>query len=368
MLLRNLTSNGLAAFLLLFAGQSVADNYAGSEACQHCHTAIYSQYLQTGHPYKLQAIDQAPPTFPNGTSPGVPAPPAGYRWEDISYIIGGFGWKARFLDHQGYVLTGEARQYNLANDELETEAHWVAYDADQAPRKPYDCGECHSTGWQDSGVTGPHQDGLPGIRGTWSEPGVTCEACHGPSAAHVAAPTEVKPQTEENCSGCHARGEVTQIDAKDGLIRHHEQYESLLASPHQNFACGTCHTPHQSTKYDQGGFKGLDQTCKACHADIEIKVGAKQDMPCQSCHMPHAVKSALARPRNYQGGVVPVGDIRAHIHRITLDPAWKMFTDDGKFVRTDDQNRAYLTLDYVCLSCHLDRDRNWAFASADDIH
>ncbi len=32
----------------------------------------------------------------------VPDPPEGYTWEDISYVIGGYGWKARFIDLEGH--------------------------------------------------------------------------------------------------------------------------------------------------------------------------------------------------------------------------------------------------------------------------
>jgi hypothetical protein len=34
-----------------------------------------------------------------------------------------------------------------------------------------------------------------------------------------------------------------------------------------------------------------------------------------------------------------------------------MFTEDGKFVATDAQERAFLSVEYACLACHQDRDR-----------
>ncbi len=345
-----------------------AQNFAGSESCKACHQQIFEQYEQSGHPYKIQAVQGGPPEYPSGTSPGVPHPPLDEGWKSISYVIGGFAWKARFLDKQGYILTGENRQYNLPNASLGTEAHWTAYDGGEASRKPYDCGACHTTGWMASGEQGPHQDGLPGIHGTWSEPGVTCEACHGASAAHLASPSEVKPTTEENCGSCHARGDPGQIDAKDGLIRHHEQYEDLLASPHKTLACGTCHDPHKSTVYQAGGYLGDEQTCKGCHQNVEIKLAAKKDAGCQACHMPHAVKTAVSKTVSYVDGDVPKGDLRTHIHRISTDLDWKMFTDGGLFVRKDEEGKAYITLDYACLSCHVDKDRKWAQAYAEKVH
>lgn len=352
---------------VLFNASSWAQ-YAGSESCKTCHSEIYSSYVKSGHPYKLNKVKDAPPSFPNNTSSGVPHPPSGYDWKDISYVIGGFGWKARFMNQHGYILTGENTQYNLANKELKREAHWVAYGGKEASSKPYTCGTCHSTGWVATGNEGPHQDDLPGIQGTWAEPGVTCEACHGPSAGHVASPLTVKPTTKENCGDCHSRGEPTTIDAKGGLVRHHEQYEDLLASPHKSLSCGSCHEPHQSTVYHSGGYKGDSDTCMTCHQNVQIKLEAKKNMACHSCHMPYAVKSAMSTNVNYQGGVLPKGDLRSHIQRISTNIDWNMFTDDGKFVRVDEDNKAYLSLDYVCLSCHTSKDKKWAKSHAESIH
>ncbi len=364
----------VVAMVTLAAGaQSVSDRkveYAGSSACRSCHLDIYENYSQSGHPIKIQKVSDGPPTFAPDTSPGVPSPPAGMTWSDISYVIGGYGWKARFMDLEGYILTGpQDRQFNLANETLAVSAHWEAYDAESAPRKAYTCGSCHTTGWVETGPEGPHQDGLPGIHGVWAEAGVTCEACHGPGAEHVARPTQVSLSSEPNCAACHIRGDITRIDASDGLIRHHEQYEDLLASPHRALGCLACHDPHKSSKYARGGFKGQDATCRACHAaqsQASVAPGAHDD--CRSCHLPYAGKSAVSKSIAFKGGSVPKGDIRSHIHRIADDPDWKMFTEDGKFVAIDDQNRAFLTVEYACLGCHQDRERDWALINAPLIH
>ena len=350
---------------------AATDGYAGSSSCAKCHAMIYEAYRQSGHPYKIQKIeDGEPPTFPIGTSLIALEPPAGMDWRDISYVIGGYGWKARFMDNEGYVLTGnEDRQYNLPNERLGLRGGWTGYDADKAPRKPYNCGGCHTTGWRETGKDGPHQDGLPGIHGTWAEPGVTCEACHGPGAAHVDKPARVRLSIKPNCGDCHVRGDVKMIDASGGLVRHHEQYEDLLASPHRKKGCLVCHDPHASTKFGRGGFKGQTATCIECHeSDVEVVLAPEPHRVCINCHMPFAGKSAVAIEINYKDGVVPKGDIRSHIHRIDVDPTWNMFTDDGKFVRTDRKDRAYLTLDFTCLSCHTSKDMAWAAANAKRIH
>ena len=376
--MNNRTSNVIFTFVVLCCfvylvntpTQAANSTYAGDESCSACHQGIFDSYRQSGHPLKIQKLKGGPPVYPLGTSPGVPTPPEGMSWDDISYVIGGYGWKARFMDEQGYILTGpENRQYNLANEHLGIESHWTGYSADKAPRKPYTCGACHSTGWTPSGEEGPHQDDLPGIYGTWSSPGVSCEACHGPGAAHVAEPAKVDLSIASNCHACHIRGDVTKIDASGGLIRHHEQYEDLLASPHRALSCTTCHEPHLSTKYGRGGFKGQTQTCAACHPQqAKIALAPEPHKNCINCHMPFTGKSAVSSKVDYKGGSVPVGDIRSHIHRIKVDPAWNMFSDDGKSVRTDDGGRAYLTLNYTCLSCHTGKDKAWAAEHAKRIH
>lgn len=349
-------------------GLVLAANYAGSETCKVCHSEIYSQYIKTGHPHKIQKIQNRAPVYPAATSPGVPKPPPGHNWSDITYVIGGFGWKARFMDRDGYIMTGAERQYNLANPHFDKGPHWASYGGPKHGRKPYTCGECHVTGWVATGVNGPHQDKLPGIHGTWAEPGVTCEACHGAAAAHVAAPGLVKPAQKESCSRCHMRDDPQIIESSNGLIRHHEQHDELLASPHKGLACTTCHDPHRSTRYKTGGYRGDEKTCKACHAGVQIKMPVKAAMACNDCHMPHAVTSALSSTVSFSGASVEKGDLRTHIYRITTRADWTMLTADGQRVRVDEKQRAYLTLDHVCLSCHTNQDMNWARTQAKHVH
>jgi len=70
--------------------------------------------VQTGHPYKLNKVENGqPPEYPFSE---VPQPPEGYTWDDVAYVIGGYGWKARFIDHDGFIITGDAdatTQHNL---------------------------------------------------------------------------------------------------------------------------------------------------------------------------------------------------------------------------------------------------------------
>src|SRR5690606_14297928 len=148
--------------------------YIGSTACAQCHQELYDVFIQSGHPWILTpVVNGEPPDYP---FTNLPSPPAGYNWADISYIIGGYHWKARFLDQDGYIITGEdenaTTQYNLFNPEINLGNEWVGSHPGEA-NLPDDCGRCHTTGYVPEG----HQDGRPGIIGTWAFPGIQCEAC-----------------------------------------------------------------------------------------------------------------------------------------------------------------------------------------------
>ncbi len=325
--------------------EAKAKGYAGPQACAECHSDKYNDYRASGHPKKLRPAAEA-------RAWGIPLP-EGYDWDDISYVIGGANWKARFVDTQGYIITKTGpnkdqpgkNQYNLAT------GRWVDYHAGE--KKPYDCGACHTSGYSKEG----HQDGLPGIVGTWAFPGITCEECHGPGAAHAEAPSKenIKRSTSPDlCGQCHIRGTKEKIPAKGGFIRHHEQYNEYLAGPHAGkIGCVTCHDSHKRAEVS------IRRECTACHSKQgkEFK-GSKMQLSgitCMDCHMPPAGKSAEKFSKY-------VGDVKSHIVKISTNPADKMFTPDGKFAT------GILTVDFACLRCHGAQDTKWALENSKNIH
>jgi hypothetical protein len=279
--------------------------------------------------------------------------PEGYDWSDISYVIGGARWKARFMDREGYIITKTGpkkdqpgkNQYNLAT------GRWVNYDAGKT--KPYDCGTRHTSGYSKDG----RQDGLPGIVGTWAFPGITCEECHGPGAAHANDPRKANIKVDRSpaaCGKCHIRGVGEKIPAGGGFIQHHEQYNEYLAGPHAGkVECATCHDPHKRAEVS------IRKQCADCHAsqakDYAGSKMALSGVTCVQCHMPSAGKSAETFGKY-------AGDVKAHIAKISTNPADRMFTDDGKFAT------GKLTLDFACLRCHGSHDVAWALANAKGIH
>ncbi len=341
-------------------------DYAGSEACAGCHSAIYNKFVESGHSYKLsKVVDNMAPTFPFSVLPPIPnsdglsdgdntlGAPGSYG--DVSYVIGGYNWKARFVDTNGYIITGDDVQYNFETD------GWVAYHADETD-KPYDCGKCHTTGWIAYEDGGLRQDNLPGMDGTFFKGGVHCEECHGPGAAHVNSSGLksyiTKDSSTELCGRCHTRDSSNRIAASGGYIKHHEQYDELLGihpdgvgaggtGKHlqAGVGCNTCHDPHASTvNRDKSGVNGLIKECTDCHSDKVIAAGVhseksfarkglstvsgKRISNCVQCHMPKITKSAVGHDAIGTGP--QVGDIRTHIFKIDLSTTTQ-FTPDGKF-------------------------------------
>ncbi len=330
--------------------------YIGSDTCAQCHSAIADAVNMSGHPYKLNKVVNAqPPEYPFTE---VPNPPEGYTWSDVSYVIGGYNWKARFIDQEGYIITGAdenaTTQWNLANDDLGFDTGWAGYHAGEV-EKPYNCGSCHTTGYSEEG----NQDGLPGMIGTWSEPGIQCESCHGPGRAHADAGGDKSLITVDTsadlCGSCHIRGEKDTIPAKGGYIRHHEQYNEFLASPHAALDCVTCHDPHDGVvQLRQSGADTTKTSCTTCHsakADTQASAVMKAMVSCTDCHMPRITKSAQGNAAAYQG------DVRTHLFAIDSE-TMTQFDADGNLAITK------VSLDFACKTCH--RDGGGASVKSDD--
>ena len=324
--------------------------YVGSAECSHCHGEIYETFMKSGHPWKLnKVVDNQPTDYPFTE---VPNPPEGYTWEDITYVIGGYNWKARFIGKDGFIITGEEGntdflgQYNFANPIVGNDEMWVNYN--QGETRPYNCGTCHTTGYS-SWPPDAHQDDLPGLIGTWTEPGVHCEACHGPGSLHASNPrgfNVIKDRDGSSCGDCHFRGAVEEVDAKGGFIKHHEQYEELFQSKHVTLNCIDCHDPHAGVvQLRKANLPTTRTQCANCHFQ-EAKYQASEIMQsvgveCIDCHMPRVTKSAVGNAAKF------TGDIRTHLMAIDATQI-EQFTEDGSKALSE------LGLNFSCRSCHVE--------------
>ena len=333
------------------ASAGIGAEYVGSDKCGACHKATYDLFMKSGHSYKLnKVVDGKAPTYP---FTAVEKPPEGYTWNDISYVIGGYNWKARFMDKNGYIITDKPgatisdtnylNQYNFANVAVGKEAGWVKYNSGK-PKLVYNCGACHTTGYRPDG----HQDDLPGIVGVWAAPGIQCEACHGPGSLHMANPYGIALKVDrsgEACGACHRRNAVEAVDASGGFIEHHEQYEELYQSKHITLDCVVCHNPHEGVVQLRAEDKPPTRTtCENCHyqqaQNAQVSKHAALNVQCVSCHMPRVGKSAWGDATKF------TGDIRTHL--MAIDPTQtSQFSADGK------KALSQLGLDFACKSCHI---------------
>ena len=379
---------------LLPVQEMFSQTYVGSNTCQGCHSGKHTDWKTSGHPYKLQKLENGQgPVYPPGLSstknigpfvtytiqPGVPMPPKGYTWAQVGWVLGGYHSNARFLDTLGYVIIGDTAQYNIPTNK------WVAYEQILPGTKPYlySCYKCHTTGA--SPIKTPPFDPYPGIEGSWAEAGVGCEGCHGPASDHIGNPITIKPPKDgyATCNNCHARDRGasytwnfrvewqprTVSSVATGFIRHREQGDMMFASKHHlaQMTCATCHEPHKSVYYELGGLKA-SASCENCHQNHIIPGHGNDKATCTDCHMPNAA-------RNGDQLSPYVSEQSAHFWKILTDPITMFENNDttvatGKyFIKVDGSTGlSGLTLDYTCLQCHVNQSVTWAAQYAANIH
>jgi predicted CXXCH cytochrome family protein len=144
-------------------------------------------------------------------------------------------------------------------------------------------------------------------------PGVTCEACHGPGAKHVAAmkagrmkeglksildPGQLDPVDQVDfCGACHrtfADVALTQtFGIRDLRFQPYRLEKSRCwAKSNGGITCLSCHNPHQSRVRDLASY---DDKCLGCHRSRSSAETAHDHPPavcnvstnnCVSCHMP----------------------------------------------------------------------------------
>ena len=381
----------------------------GPNECASCHLLAFYDWLTHGHSRILAALSVSTSIFRNGFESGdisewpsaVPRATASpwldlaggtllgldklgdrghtadvlgqgfplpthdrevYHWDNVLLVVGASKrWRSHPVGLDGYFLTLNGRnQYDWAVGE------WVDYNADVA-MKPFDCGPCHSTGYDPDGTYFNDVLGIPGIVGDFSHLNVTCEACHGPGAAHAAAPAldNIIPGEDiaaADCGVCHTRGaDPGVVLASGGFIRNHEQYPEMLAGAHAIFdvafgGCGGCHHGHLGRRE---GFSSVI-SCETCHpaqaAQYEGSSMHAAGVSCIDCHMGRATRSARANGP-YEG------DVWTHLFRIDSSADYDMFHRDG--MGNTVSAKSALSLEFACFRCHAAADKA-AFAAIGD--
>lgn len=343
-----------------------AKEFVGSDKCASCHQTIYNEFKESGHPYKVMKItDGKAPTIPFMANPLLPD---NYTWNDISYTIGGFGWKMRFIDKNGYTITSTTGQWNTENNTRS------AYNSTKPiGTEKYTCGSCHTTGWKSIADGGIPQDGLPGMDGQFFTGGVHCEACHGEGNVHVAArdakvdvPFGMDVSTDKTnnaCGSCHWRRFASndfKQSTSGGWEMHRNQIEQLSTNSHNALTCVGCHNPHASTKHDDkatgNGIKA-DKTCTQCHSNSTLfATNMHYGASCTDCHMPPTVKNGI-NIHKYKG------DAPNHNFKINTSETAVYLTADAEDKLWANADKNGTTLEFVCYQCHQDVNGDGGIAS-----
>lgn len=352
-------------------GEPVAAGvYAGHESCRPCHTDLYDAWAASAHAHSTRKAtpDVLPAAMREG-KPVVHAPgtssfsregdrvlvetigPDGQpgKWP-VTHIIGPERMSfflTRMDDGRLQVLPS---MHDIATDTWFDYSHLifgVSTDWDTppiirpgepsfwtGPIRSYDrtCGRCHTSGRR---VETTLEDGTP--RREWDPLEIDCEACHGPSADHVAFWRDPPDSYEKDpivaldrigreraqavCLWCHMEAEVVSEHFRPGddvfefltptLLDRRERidpagrpleliYDGLpflfsRCAEEGGLTCLTCHDAHGSM-HKADLLTPAEETftlCTGCHLDITAapKAHTHHDMEksggrCVSCHMP----------------------------------------------------------------------------------
>jgi hypothetical protein len=228
-------------------------------------------------------------------------------------------WAFGFKNGQTYILEKDGAYFE-SRLSFFTESHSLDVTPGHSPEVPKDmeralgrkmdidrakdCFRCHTTAAVTSKV----------FESEKATPGVTCEACHGPGAAHVASmtaneskqsavqimdPADLSPSDSVDfCGACHSTwADVVGAGAKpgSGKIRFQpfglEQSRCWGTNGDARITCVACHDPHRPLVHEPSAY---DSKCLACHG---LRTGSKKPLAaktvctvaasnCVTCHMP----------------------------------------------------------------------------------
>jgi predicted CXXCH cytochrome family protein len=306
----------------------VGATYTGSLECKKCHERKYLEWATTLHSKMMQDVKANPQVIVGDFD--SPSKIRTFKKEDVHYAIGN-KWKQQYLKKEGDDYVVLPATYNISADE------WVPYYPDSPQKRLWfkECAGCHATGVDPASKI-------------FKEPGIGCEACHGPGSNHARAmpgfeiPTIINPArltpaaSAHVCGSCHARGKdksgqyaypldyltargTGNLNLHFDIVKrknnpemfwmsgdskyNYMQYIDWQQSSHAKagITCSDCHLIHERTTPFQTRLVG-DNLCKSCHSTTDNRMAHKIHTfgSCIACHMPRTGTSAES------------GDIRSH--------------------------------------------------------
>jgi hypothetical protein len=277
---------GIFALLLSVRCLASDGGYTGAEACGQCHAEEFAGQSRSGHARALATSrSDQPGDWAFGA--GLQAITFVSRVDRDTYREHGATW---FRASGGFGITPGHK--NLAG---------VAFRLFDAEARILRCFGCHSTGPLALGRedrVAPH------------EPGVRCEVCHGPGAAHAADPARNQvnnparltgAQVNRLCAACHHNDLGTEAENQDLRDPRNARNQPLLLAASSCFrasqgrlTCFTCHAPHDELAQKPEAY---DRSCRRCHLAPRHTANVS-GQACAGCHMPAVPQGPLAFPNH----------------------------------------------------------------------
>lgn len=171
-----------------------------------------------------------------------------------------------------------------------------------------------------------------------------CESCHGPSAAHAGAPTQVAPGVSFGPRWTTAK------TTQDGqcLACHQDQpVEHWDSAPHNqaDISCVTCHDIH-TTPDKVLAQETQSEVCTVCHKVQRegvhgLETHRAENPACTSCHSPHDARPVVAT------AVETRSEGCRTCHDLTAMAAQPSVSDKAK-----SYHKVMVRQDRSCLDCH----------------
>jgi hypothetical protein len=311
-------------------------SYVGDRACRACHPGEAALHSRSGHARTLRPAAESPLAhWLDGRRAGDPGWP-GVTWEyslrdrrlvverrdegaalaerlTLDYAFG----SARHAGTSFVTLTDTAPAHpsglehrlsyfasdgslgltpgQAARPERGTHDEWTGRRLDG--RALLTCFHCHTTLTSSRGPTV--------LDVATMVPNVSCERCHGPGRAHVAAsqagdsdltmPFGLDQGTADAqlrlCGECHRHPEnfsASMIRADDARLVRFQPVGLMQAlcyrRSHGSLRCTTCHDPHARPSHDPLGYEAACLSCHQAAPQAVCPISARTG--CIACHMP----------------------------------------------------------------------------------
>jgi Flp pilus assembly protein TadD len=375
-----------------------ADELVGSASCRDCHPAFHDLWATSSHGRTVRPFTRA---LAAGLSlPAAAVDAGGRRYEvdpgagvltqggeggaalDLAYAVGGRDvlYLLTPLERgrlQVLPVAWDVAQATWFDTTASAVRHFGAGPVDEA--LPWTdraltfntaCRDCHV-----SHVSTHYDAPTDRYTTTWAEPGISCEACHGPGAEHVRvcvdagdgpAPQELAirrfgdlgpAQVNDACSACHAKAVPLTGGFQPG-DRFFDHFD-LVTLEHPDYHpdgrdLGENYTTTSWLLSPCVGGGELD--CLHCHtASGRFRHAEQPDRSCEPCHADRVASSA--QHSHHEAGTPGGRCIDCHM------PATRF----ARMRRSDHSMRppmpslaAAVGSDDACTGCHADGDPAWA--------